>query len=128
MTFRCKRFNFLYLSAAVGLMAGLLPNRGDSTPTNQPNTQEPPTTQATTTLKPVPGPWDSIRLPTDLHPSYYKVDLKPILSADSNGDYWFTGDSEVTFHVVEPTKYIYIHSKGLEYNKVTVENGQVSFR
>ena len=60
-------------------------------------------------------PWLSMRLPKTLVPYYYKVELKPVLTPDANGLYWFNGSSQVSFTAMESTSSIIIHSKTLSY-------------
>ena len=80
----------------------------------------------TTTEEPVPGPWNSIRLPLDLIPTLYRVDLKPELVADGDGRFWFGGESEVEFAVEEETGWVYIHSYLLQFESVELYDEEVS--
>ena len=115
---KTKNFN---KTAAVGLLAGLV-GRSDPSPVSSP-TQPPLVT--TTTVEPVPGPWNSIRLPLDLTPTLYRVDLKPELVADSQGKFWFSGESEVEFVAEEETGWVYIHSYLLEFESVELYDEEV---
>ena len=112
----------------MGLLAGLV-GRSDQSPVSVP-TQVSNTTVSsvtTTTVQPVPGPWNSIRLPLDLIPTLYRVDLKPELVADAAGRFWFEGESEVTFVVEEATNYVHIHSFLLKFESVDLFDQEVSF-
>ncbi|XP_012588137.1 PREDICTED: aminopeptidase N [Condylura cristata] len=60
-------------------------------------------------------PWNSYRLPTWLSPDSYSVTLRPYLTPNSEGLYIFEGNSTVRFTCMEPTPYIIIHSKKLNY-------------
>ena len=106
----------------MGLLAGLV-GRSEQSPVSV-TTQVPSVT--TTTVQPVPGPWNSIRLPLDLIPTLYRVDLKPELVADAEGKFWFGGESEVEFVVEEATNYVYIHSFLLEFESVELFDQEVN--
>ncbi|KAM3827919.1 aminopeptidase N isoform 1-T7 [Vipera latastei] len=64
-----------------------------------------------TTVKPL-EPWDHMRLPKTLMPTFYTISLQPFLSPDL---YIFKGNSTVEFQCKQPTDLILIHSKKLNY-------------
>lgn len=68
------------------------------------------TVQATT-VKPL-EPWDHMRLPKTLMPTFYTISLQPFLIPDL---YIFKGNSTVEFQCKQPTDLILIHSKKLNY-------------
>uniref|UniRef100_A0A6B2F4S9 Aminopeptidase n=1 Tax=Bothriechis nubestris TaxID=1766655 RepID=A0A6B2F4S9_9SAUR len=69
--------------------------------------------QATTT-KPL-EPWDHMRLPKTLMPTFYTISLQPFLTEISPNFYIFEGNSTVDFQCKQPTDLILIHSKKLNY-------------
>uniref|UniRef100_T1DNX8 Aminopeptidase n=1 Tax=Crotalus horridus TaxID=35024 RepID=T1DNX8_CROHD len=71
------------------------------------------TAQATTT-KPL-EPWDHMRLPKTLMPTFYTISLQPFLTEISSNFYIFKGNSTVDFQCKQPTDLILIHSKKLNY-------------
>ncbi|XP_034291427.1 aminopeptidase N isoform X1 [Pantherophis guttatus] len=79
------------------------------------------TTRATTaganstiTTKPL-EPWDHMRLPKTLMPTFYTISLQPFLKEVSPDFYIFKGNSTVEFQCKQPTDLILIHSKKLNY-------------
>ncbi|KAK9394154.1 aminopeptidase N [Crotalus adamanteus] len=71
------------------------------------------TAQATTT-KPL-EPWDHMRLPKTLMPTFYNISLQPFLTEVAPNLYIFKGNSTVDFQCKQPTDLILIHSKKLNY-------------
>ncbi|XP_039217944.1 aminopeptidase N [Crotalus tigris] len=71
------------------------------------------TAQATTT-KPL-EPWDHMRLPKTLMPTFYTISLQPFLTGINPNFYIFKGNSTVDFQCKQPTDLILIHSKKLNY-------------
>ena len=63
-------------------------------------------------------PWINSRLPNHFTPHQYRVELKPVLTPDSFGLYWFNGSSEVLFTLTKNTSTIVIHSSKLNYTHV----------
>ncbi|XP_039261490.2 aminopeptidase N-like [Styela clava] len=85
-------------------------------------------TSTTTTDATETGPWTNIRLPNNLIPDDYEVELRPVLEADTAGKYWFYGTSSVWYRCVEPTNHIIIHSNKLDYateNLVLEKDGTI---
>ena len=70
-------------------------------------------------------PWLNSSLPRNLVPVHYEVDLKPILTPDASGTFWFNGSSKVTFTVKKKTDKVLIHSRDLDYNSLKLTSEQV---
>nr|XP_039261334.1 aminopeptidase N-like [Styela clava] len=72
-------------------------------------------------------PWLDIRLPKNLIPIEYEIELRPEFEKNEEGMYIFTGSSSVTYICNIPTKYIILHSIKLNYTAkqidVRIENG-----
>ena len=115
------------LLVGVGLLAGLVgrpeTNSNDDDLNPSKTTTIPPTTTPVTE-KPL-GPWDNIRLPLNLVPYHYDVELKPDLQPDSEGEYWFTGTSSVDFTVATETNFIYIHCNKLDITSLSLISDEV---
>ncbi|XP_056427950.1 aminopeptidase N [Hyla sarda] len=60
-------------------------------------------------------PWDNYRLPNQLTPQHYDVDLRPILTKNNEGLYIFHGESKAYFTCNVATDTVIIHSKKLNY-------------
>ena len=71
-------------------------------------------------------PWTNIRLPSNLVPIHYNIELQPILTPKVGEDYTFYGNSSVLFTVQKATPFIIIHSRNLIYLKVMVFDQHVS--
>nr|BAG82599.1 aminopeptidase N [Gloydius brevicaudus] len=69
--------------------------------------------QATTTK--TLEPWDHMRLPKTLMPTFYNISLQPFLTEVGPNFYIFKGNSTVEFQCKQPTDLILIHSKKLNY-------------
>lgn len=69
---------------------------------------------STITTKPL-EPWDHMRLPKTLMPTFYTISLQPFLKEVSPDFYIFKGKSTVEFQCKQPTDLILIHSKKLNY-------------
>ncbi|XP_078487941.1 aminopeptidase N [Ciona intestinalis] len=114
----------ILIIVAVGLLAGLLGKTTTvveyATTTTTMMATSNTTSFTDTTGNPLAGPWKDIRLPPFLVPYHYMVDLQPNLEPDINGKYEFNGTSNAHFHVVNTTKFIYIHSNKLDYDEVVV--------
>nr|XP_039262041.1 aminopeptidase Ey-like [Styela clava] len=68
-------------------------------------------------------PWSDIRLPNNLIPNSYDINLRPILDdATSNALY---GSMDVTYLCKIPTKYTLLHSKYIKFDlsKVSLKTG-----
>ncbi len=84
----------------------------EATPTTRPTT--PPHTMATpphTTVTP-PQPWNSVRLPTNVIPEHYRIDLT--LDLDN---FAVSGSVEILCNVVDTTSIILVHAR--EMNIIT---------
>ena len=71
-------------------------------------------------------PWHNVRLPSTVVPIRYEVDLKPVLTPDDSGLYWFYGSSSVVFTVLKNTTTILLHSSKLHYTRINVTGTNVS--
>ncbi|CAK8674728.1 unnamed protein product [Clavelina lepadiformis] len=119
----------IIIIVTVGLLAGLLPKRGeiDCPPVDKPvettaSSGVIVSTGADQTSPSGPtGPWADVRLPKDLVPLHYVVDLQPNLEPVSTDYYVFNGTSSVDFTVKNATSYIIIHSNKLNYSEVIVK-------
>jgi len=88
-------------------------------------------TETTAKVESNPKPkeeWLNPRIPNHFRPLHYKVDLKPDLTPDSSGFYWFFGSSEVTFLVTKNTSTIVIHSNKLKYFNVDLMDEKVKIK
>ncbi|XP_069840540.1 aminopeptidase N-like [Dendropsophus ebraccatus] len=93
-----------------------------------------PTTTTTSSVIPATTPpaskeiWDRYRLPGHLIPQHYDIDLRPILTKNSDGLYVFYGESKAHFTCNRATEYVIIHSKKLTYTQnpvLTDQDGNV---
>ncbi|XP_013909252.1 PREDICTED: aminopeptidase N [Thamnophis sirtalis] len=85
--------------------------RGTTTSTIQATTAGANSTIPTKPLE----PWDHMRLPKTLMPTFYTVSLQPFLTELRPNFYIFKGKSTVEFQCKQPTDLILIHSKKLNY-------------
>lgn len=60
-------------------------------------------------------PWAKIRLPSDVVPLHYDLDLQPNLTTLK-----FTGSVKIVVNVTQVTKKIVLHSSGLNITKATI--------
>lgn len=110
------------LLVAEGLIIGLV-GRPDCDVVRIAETTQAPPKPVDSTAAPVmttagpTGVWANIRLPLDLIPESYVVDLRPILEADADGKYWFFGSSSVRYRCENPTKHVVIHTTKLEFTE-----------
>jgi len=103
------------------------PSTSTDEPTKPVETTTTTTNVITTATPPDPTkPWLNVRLPGNLVPSHYVVDLQPILTANATGFYSFNGNSSVTFMVEKSTPFIIIHSNKLNYKTIEVLDQTVS--
>ncbi|XP_072258837.1 aminopeptidase N-like [Pyxicephalus adspersus] len=65
-------------------------------------------------------PWDKFRLPKNLKPDHYDVELRPVLDKNAQGLYVFYGKSVASFKCVNPTNLVIIHSNKLNYTVAPV--------
>ena len=112
---------------AVGLLVGLLtgttcePLEDYKSATGMPTPGIHLARAPAATTPPDPSlPWNNIRLPDNLIPSHYVVDLQPNLTPIRPDYYTFNGSSSVAFMVMKSTPYIIIHSYQLEYTALTI--------
>ncbi|XP_069840529.1 aminopeptidase N-like [Dendropsophus ebraccatus] len=90
------------------------------------------TTTTTTTSSVIPATtpasneiWDKYRLPGDLIPQHYDIDLRPILTKKNTEElYVFHGESKAHFTCNRATEYVIIHSKKLTYTQNPVLTDQ----
>ncbi|XP_041041651.1 aminopeptidase Q-like isoform X1 [Carcharodon carcharias] len=66
------------------------------------------------------GPWNNSRLPSNLFPSHYQLELWPKQVPGQDGLYFLIGQANVTVMCREETEIILIHSQHLNYSGVTV--------
>ncbi|XP_013400083.2 putative aminopeptidase-2 [Lingula anatina] len=71
-------------------------------------------------ITPDPGTSNDVRLPSTLHPVYYKLDLKPDIYGNDPERFNFSGSVEITIFCNESTPQIKLHS-----NKLTIPEGDV---
>ncbi|XP_071941706.1 glutamyl aminopeptidase-like [Antedon mediterranea] len=64
---------------------------------------------------PSPWPWNSVRLPTDVIPTSYRIFLHPNLTT-----YDVTGSVIINATVQNPTKLLVLHAKNMTFSKVEV--------
>eukprot|EP00057_Strongylocentrotus_purpuratus_P032925 XP_789392.3 PREDICTED: aminopeptidase N [Strongylocentrotus purpuratus] len=110
----------------VGLLCGLLPADDPSCNIQVPEPTEPPIEPVETTKPlmtteraeptPSPGPtgapqpWDSLRLPTDLIPSHYDIELR----IDIDDQQMFEGSISIIMECIQSTDLLLLHSKELD--------------
>ncbi|KAG8575330.1 hypothetical protein GDO81_009523 [Engystomops pustulosus] len=81
------------------------------------------TTTATSTVKPASTTpasneiWDQYRLPKNLVPDHYDIDLRPVLIQNAQGLYVFHGESKAHFTCNVATPHVIIHSNKLNYTE-----------
>lgn len=73
-----------------------------------------------------PQPWDSLRLPTDLIPSHYDIQLR----IDINDQQMFIGSISITMECNQSTNLLLLHSKELNivpnsWSMLSVDDGWV---
>ncbi|XP_013408526.1 uncharacterized protein LOC106172388 isoform X2 [Lingula anatina] len=71
-------------------------------------------------ITPDPGTSNDVRLPSTLHPVYYKLDLKPDIYGNDPEHFNFSGSVEITIFCNESTLQIKLHS-----NKLTIPENDV---
>uniref|UniRef100_UPI00398E6FDA aminopeptidase Q-like isoform X3 n=1 Tax=Pristiophorus japonicus TaxID=55135 RepID=UPI00398E6FDA len=85
-----------------------------------PTTWEHPSTSLMPTVTDRWGPWNNSRLPTNLIPRHYQLELWPQLVPGQERPNSFTGQVNVTVMCREETEIILIHSHLLNYSGVTI--------
>ncbi|CAH1790157.1 unnamed protein product [Owenia fusiformis] len=78
-------------------------------------------TTTTTTTAPTTKPTVDVRLPTNLHPHHYKVELYPDMYKQNPEDFEFTGSVEILLECKEPTDEVIFHIKALTIDDASIE-------
>ncbi|OCU02223.1 aminopeptidase Q [Xenopus laevis] len=65
-----------------------------------------------------PGVWNNPRLPHNLVPLHYDLELWPRMQADDEGNYPFSGQVNITISCVEDTDVLLLHSVQLNFSYV----------
>ncbi|OCT98525.1 aminopeptidase Q [Xenopus laevis] len=65
-----------------------------------------------------PGVWNNPRLPQNLVPLHYDLELWPRMQADDEGNYLFSGQVNITISCVEVTDIVLLHSVQLNFSYV----------
>lgn len=71
------------------------------------------------------GPIINYRLPDNLHPFLYELQIKPYIGSPSlygNKSFTFTGEVSINFTCLIPTNKIVLHSKNLDITKYSIES------
>eukprot|EP01027_Heterolobosea_sp_BB2_P001403 GEZU01002139.1.p1 GENE.GEZU01002139.1~~GEZU01002139.1.p1 ORF type:complete len:564 (-),score=107.25 GEZU01002139.1:389-2080(-) len=63
----------------------------------------------------VTGPWENVRLPTNVYPTHYRLNMNTNMSG-----FHFNAHIEIDIEVTAPTKYILVHSLELQINSVSL--------
>ncbi|CAK8674727.1 unnamed protein product [Clavelina lepadiformis] len=100
----------------------VLAEKTTSKPSNETAVKKNPNKSSASDFPPVP--WSSLRLPKNITPYHYVIDLQPHLTPGPNGTFIFNGTSSVEFVVTNSTKYVILHSKKLVYSAVTLFNDE----
>ena len=112
----------------VGLLAGLLGKSPTTTTCKEESTTASPLQTTTTPFESTPNPsnpWNNPRLPPNLVPLHYDVNLMLSLEPDSSGLYWFDGNNAATFQVLTSTNVILIHANRMIISNLSVINEKV---
>lgn len=76
----------------------------------------------------IPEVSGNYRLPADVRPTEYKINLEPIFeSSNENTSFTFNGSSEITLEVLNNTNIIKFHAKELNFSKITLKYENQSF-
>ncbi|XP_067839089.1 aminopeptidase N-like [Heptranchias perlo] len=108
----------LVLSTVLAILYARL--RTDRTEMIFPATREPPSTSSMPTVTGRTGLWNNTRLPSNLIPSHYQLELWPRLEPEQGELYNLIGQVNVTVMCREETEVILIHSHQLNYSGVTI--------
>ncbi|KAE8635577.1 hypothetical protein XENTR_v10002672 [Xenopus tropicalis] len=65
-----------------------------------------------------PGIWNNLRLPHNLVPLHYDLELWPRMEEDEEGNYPFSGQVNITISCVEDTDVVLLHSIQLNFSDV----------
>ncbi|XP_039261143.2 aminopeptidase N-like isoform X1 [Styela clava] len=101
------------LLVAEGLLIGLLARPQCENEVITQHTTSKPSSQTTQSTNVIPD--DDWRLPKDLIPMSYQVELRPLFDPDEQGRYLFFGSSTVEFKCNKSTSQIKMHSSRLNY-------------
>ncbi|XP_075710932.1 aminopeptidase Q [Rhinoderma darwinii] len=74
-----------------------------------------------------PGIWDNPRLPTDLVPLHYDLELWPRTEQDAEGNYRLSGQVNITISCVEGTDLVLLHSSNLNISRAQLAPLKVGF-
>ena len=99
---------FIVACVGIGLMAGLIPDRGSDEIVLLPGEQDgndDPESQ---------GPWLELRLPSAIKPTRYDLWLNPDFYFEGNT---FSGREDISLQVLEDTNYVLIHFKLMEITR-----------
>ncbi|GCC24549.1 hypothetical protein chiPu_0002951 [Chiloscyllium punctatum] len=110
------------LTVFVGLYAKL---RAERTQEVTPATREPPSVSSS--MQPGAerlGPWNHTRLPSNLQPIYYQLELWPKqVHPGKDHLYFLIGQANVTVMCLEETEVFLIHSRNLNYSGLSLTAG-----
>lgn len=70
---------------------------------------------------------DDYRLPDDVIPKEYNINLEPTFESSDNTSFTFKGRAEITLDVIKNTNTIKFHAKELNFSKIslTYENNKI---
>ncbi|KAG8575331.1 hypothetical protein GDO81_009524 [Engystomops pustulosus] len=89
-----------------------------STPTTTRTTATATSSEKPSTTTPASNEiWDRYRLPANLIPDHYDIDLRPVLKKNAQGLYVFHGESTAHFTCNIATQHVIIHSNKLNYTE-----------
>ncbi|CAH1780259.1 unnamed protein product [Owenia fusiformis] len=70
---------------------------------------------------------DGLRLPTNIIPSHYNIELQPnVYAKDENGDFQFTGKVDIKVTCVSSTDQIILHIDELTVNSVSIKDSAMN--
>ncbi|XP_072272161.1 aminopeptidase Q isoform X2 [Pyxicephalus adspersus] len=78
-----------------------------------------------------PGIWDNPRLPHNLVPVHYDLELWPRMLPDADGNYPFSGQVNITISCVDGTDLVLLHTQKLNITQALITvmgNGQNSYK
>uniref|UniRef100_UPI00358F8C8C aminopeptidase N n=1 Tax=Myxine glutinosa TaxID=7769 RepID=UPI00358F8C8C len=126
----CLGLAVIVIIVAVGLLAGLLPEKDQcdhkcdittrapiKSSTFEASTKPFPSTTTSEPSTPTPSQASySYRLPPNVVPVHYNLELKPILDPETEGNYTFSGNVEILMNCEINTSTLFIHSHNLQYD------------